>query len=210
MYTFANMSETEPNAWQRVAAATHDIVTPANAIDVAAFGLAIHAAPRLDTGSGVVKGAIAFMADFVDGKVARATGTASELGAKIDPVGDKIKLGYSMYHIWQKRLASRGLIAAVALQNAGNTAITLCDQAVNDEPQVAVTSDGKKAMFTQAWGIGLQVIGTRVERSHEKSGRAIKVAGAVLGWGGLAVFGIKSTVDYYNTARGGNRKQPRL
>lgn len=196
------MAETEPNVWQKVANATNDVVTPANAIDVVAMGMAFHGAPRLNTWGGIVESGAAYMADVVDGRVARATGTTSDLGAKIDPIGDKIKIAYGLWHIWRGNLASRGLMTAVAAQNAANTAITVYDQVKNDEPQLKVSDDGKKAMFTQAWGIGLQVIGNKVGETHKPAGKALKAAGAIIGWAGFAYFGIPSTVQYLRKATG--------
>lgn len=195
------MSELETSVWQKVADATNDVVTPANAIDVAAMGMAIHAAPRLNTWGGIIEGAAAYMADVVDGRVARATGTTSDLGAKIDPIGDKIKVAYGVWHIWRSNLASRSLLAVVAAQNVANAAITVYDQTKNAD-HLKVSDDGKKAMFTQAWGIGLQVIGNKVREVHEPTGKALKAAGAIIGWSGFAFYGVPSTMQYFRKATG--------
>lgn len=84
----------ELNPWQKVAAHTHGIVTPANAItllgNVLTFGGLVAISkerPRLGL-SAIVLGRLA---DVVDGKVAHATGTKSPLGEALDAGFDKVQ-----------------------------------------------------------------------------------------------------------------------
>lgn len=192
---------------QGIAEATGNIVTPANAVDAVAFGMALHAAPRLDTWSGIAEAAIAYGADFVDGKIARATGTASEVGSKVDAVGDKIKLGWGILHIARNNQADRDLLAAVAVQNVANAAITAYDRKRNEEPAITEARPlGKRAMFGQAMSIGVQVIGTKVSETHPRAGRTIRQLGRWTGLTTVATLGIASTIDYAKLARSGTKK----
>ncbi len=193
--------------FQRVAQATNGIVTPANAVDAAAFGIAMHAAPHLDEWGGIGEAFVAYGADFVDGKIARATGTSSEVGAGVDAVGDKIKLGWAMVHIARNNQADRDLLLGIAAQNVANAMVTAYDRRRNTEPTItAAQSLGKRAMFGQAASIGIQVIGTKVAQSHPALGNRIRRAGRYTGFATLATFGVASTIDYVRTARTGQPK----
>lgn len=191
----------EHNNFQQIAEATGGVVTPANAIDAGAFALAAKFVPKLDSWRGIAAVAVSYASDVVDGKVARATGTSNELGAAVDAVGDKIKTTYAAYHIAKMNLASKPLLAAVALQNVANAGATVYDSLVNDKSKVDVSKAGKYSTFSNSLGIGLQVIGTELEKNDPQRARNARVAGAVVGWGGLAVFGVRATRDYWRQAR---------
>lgn len=190
----------EPNTWQAIANATNDWVTPANVIDVAAFGLAMKAGGNLTETSGIAHAAAAFGADIIDGKVARTTGTASSKGEAIDAAGDKIKLGYYLLKIWQEGLAPKPLLAAVALQNTANVAITAYDRKTNPMPLVHPSIDGKRGIFMQQAGIGLHVIGSRVAKSKPETGWLIKTTGTAVTALGI-LRGLKATREYWHIAR---------
>ena len=101
------------NIWQEIAEQTRDIVTPANLLDVAALGAEIYVNQELILGGhetmkntqdegefkngayqkmiGLILDQPLLITDFLDGHIARATGTNSRLGEKMDFVGDFIK-----------------------------------------------------------------------------------------------------------------------
>lgn len=191
----------EQNVFQRVAEATNGIVTPANAIDVAAFALAMESASKLDSWRGIASMAVAYTADLADGAVARATGTVSELGAGVDAVGDKVKTAYVGYHIARQGLANYDLLTAVAAYNMATAGATIYDRLAHDKPEVETTIPGKRAVFAGSLGLGLQIIGNKVAETDERKGRALKLAGAGIGYGGLAYYGAKAIRDYWRTAR---------
>lgn len=196
------MAETQNN-WQRVAEATGGVLTPANAIDALAFVAAIKQAPRLDTKEGVVALAVSYTADLVDGAVARATGTSSEVGAAVDAAGDKLKTAFTAFHIGRLGVASRPLLTAVAVHNAANAGATIYDRVKNDESKLELSKAGKYSAFSNSLGIGLQVIGSSLARGgHEKSARFVRRAGAATVLSGLAVYGVPATIQYWREARG--------
>lgn len=194
-----NSSSHELNTWQKIAAATDDWLTPANFIDGVAFAMAMRAGSRLEETSGIAEAAIAFGADFIDGKVARATGTASPKGEAVDAAGDKIKLGYYLVKIWQDSLAPKPLMAAVGIQNATNVAITAYDRKKNPIPQVHPNTDGKHGIFMQQIGLGMHVIGNKVAKTRPETGWAIKTAGTALTVLGIA-RGLRATKSYWQAA----------
>jgi phosphatidylglycerophosphate synthase len=195
----------EQNFLQRTAEATHGIVTPANALDVVAFGLAVKYAPELDTKKGIAIVGAAFLADLADGLTARATGTVSEVGANLDPFGDKVKLGVAGYHIYKKKLASNTLLALVGTQSAANVGAAVYDHVnhriiQHEKPRVKPDTKGKRSVFSNAFGLGLQVIGTEVAKTNLQRGRRFRSAGAAIGYAGLALYGVRATRDYWRTA----------
>ena len=91
--------EVEQNVWQQLQHATNDVITPANVLDAAAFGLSLYGIKNLDSWKGIGASALSFSADLFDGKLARATGTSSALGEAVDAGGDKVKLALALYQI---------------------------------------------------------------------------------------------------------------
>ena len=196
----------ELNRWQVLASRTHDIVTPSNALDAVSIPLAAYAAPRFDTWGGIGLGLAAYSVDFIDGWLARRLGVASELGSKVDTVGDKIRVGIAVYNIWKNDQAPKSLLGAVAVQNLANAAMTVADRALNDQPEITVTDEARRAMFMQVGGIGLNVIGTKVAENNPLTGRALKISGTAIGFSGLLKYGLPTTRTYFNNFLRGIKK----
>jgi phosphatidylglycerophosphate synthase len=190
----------EEAALQRVARATHGLLTPANLLDALAFVGAKWSGPRLDTWPGLMAGMASYVTDMADGKIARATRTSSHVGELVDHVGDKPKIGYALYWIWKKELADSRLIAAVATYNAVTASITIYDRLSRGTSQVVVGRSGKRAMFATATGIGLQTIATKVSQQHAGPGRVLRRGGAALAWSGLVVYGLPTIRGYWRMA----------
>jgi phosphatidylglycerophosphate synthase len=189
------------NMFQRTAEATGGMATPANLIDAAAFAVGIRYASRMDTAAGVGAVMGSYVSDLIDGPIARATGTSSELGASVDAAGDKLKTAYVIYNIAKGGLASRSLLTTVAAHNIINAAATVYDRTRHETPRVEVTREGKYGMFADNFGLGLQVIATEVSKTNERHGRQLRTAGAAITYTGLALFGVRASVDYWRTAR---------
>lgn len=172
---------------QKVAEATNGIVTPGNATSATGFGLSMHGISNLDGYGGLIETGAGFGLDVVDGKVSRATGTASPLGEVVDATLDKIKTGYFAAKLLLERRAPKGLVAAVIGQNALNAGITLYDKRVNDPPRVHPTKAGKYGMFAQNSGLFLHAIGTKIREKRPVAGKTIKLAGSVIGYTGVGI-----------------------
>lgn len=197
------MTETPGSALQRLAAATGGVATPANLLDVVAFVGAWWAGPRLGSWKGYAVGAPSYFADLADGIIARRTGTVTRVGEIMDHVGDKPKIFWGAWHIWRKHLADRPLIATVAVYNVANAIVTGYDLLCNAEPQVFPGRRAKWAMLTTATGMGVQVAATNTERKNPQLARALRACGAISTYGGVAFFGIPTTVGYWRAARNG-------
>lgn len=195
------------NTWQQIAGATNDIVTPANAVDAVAFAGSIYGISHIDEWKGIGVAAASYGADIVDGKIARATGTESDLGEFIDAGGDKIKLALASLKAWQNNLAPKPLLAAIAIQNATNVLITGVDRNENDQPVIHPSKLGKRAMFFQQSGIGIHIIGARLERDGSSLARPTKLAGNILGAAGV-VLGVVASAGYARTLAQSRHRQP--
>jgi len=195
------MAETPASPLQRLAAATGGVVTLANLLDVAAFVGAWWAGPRLGSWKGYTVGAPSYFADLADGIIARRTGTVTRVGEILDHVGDKPKIFWAAWHVWRLRLADRPLIATVAVYNVANAAVTAYDLVRNAERAVFPDRRAKWAMMTTATGMGVQVAATNAKRTHPRLARALHACGATSSYGGVALFGIPTTVGYWKAAR---------
>lgn len=81
------------NSFQRVAAATRGVISPANIISIIGFGMVIYGLveiTREQYWTGLVLLAVGRLLDIVDGVVAEATKTKSPLGEFVDATLDKI------------------------------------------------------------------------------------------------------------------------
>src|SRR6185295_7735986 len=73
---------------QSIARRTHNVITPANVLDVGLNAVAQHGISRLPKFSGLLEVLGARIGDLFDGWLAGWTGTPSELGEAIDAGGD--------------------------------------------------------------------------------------------------------------------------
>jgi phosphatidylglycerophosphate synthase len=139
-----------------------------------------------------------FMIDVTDGWAARKSKTANDIGAAYDASLDKVKLAYALSKMYQDDLVPKPLLAAVALQNGFNAALTVADRAINKPPVLEVDRLGKRAMFFTQWGLGIHVIGTSLERNGKPAGRYVKMGGTALAGAGLAL-GVAASNKYHRT-----------
>ncbi len=172
---------------QAIAEATHDIATPSNGLSLAGFGFVMHGASRLNTWSGLIETGAGFVADIYDGKLARATGTNSDLGEKVDASLDKIKTGYFATRLLVENKAPRHLIYSIIGQNVINAGITLYDQKKNPIQNVHPIKAGKYGMFAQNAGLGLHAVGSKLAETHPKYGRATKILGTTVAYSGVTL-----------------------
>lgn len=200
-YVFSHVMDLDkdPNNLQIVANATHGVATISNAIDAVAMWQAIDGINNLDTWRGIRKSAASFLADLIDGPIARVTGTSSIVGEAADAVGDKIKLIYALHKIEEMELAPKLLLDAVKLQNLTNVGITVIDQVSNHgNPQIHASWVGKRAILAQQTGIGLHVIAARLEKDGSSRAEAVRKAGDTIGWTGVGL-GVIATKGYAET-----------
>jgi phosphatidylglycerophosphate synthase len=108
------------NAWQRLAYATHGVVTPANALSVLGLLLVCWGAWRLYSGDRILGLGLVIagrLADVADGYVAEVTGTKSRLGETVDVFCDKLALGVTLVALFAGRLAPWWFLALLTSCN---------------------------------------------------------------------------------------------
>lgn len=108
------------NLWQRIAARTHGIVTPGNVVTVVSLVAGAISNVELAKGNdkrAAIAGGLSMLGDFFDGAVAHATGTKSPLGAKLDPIKDKILLATMLPTLAKREFVSKEYATASLVLN---------------------------------------------------------------------------------------------
>lgn len=190
---------------QVIAEKSNGIVTPSNMLDLAATAVATKNMSKIDTTRGVLMVATTMAVDLVDGSIARATGTESQIGAKIDAGADKLNAGHALYYAWKKNLAPKPLLALVAIQNGVNCAAVIHDSLTHKSTRLQTSKYGKAATFTNGFGVGLNVIGNSIKDSHPEKAERLKSIGTLLGYTGLTTVGVLANLDYWKKTLGRNR-----
>ncbi|HVU59554.1 MAG TPA: CDP-alcohol phosphatidyltransferase family protein [Candidatus Saccharimonadales bacterium] len=113
----------ERNAWQQLAAGTRGIVTPANVISLAGFGLVLWGLLVMvqgQLGYGTLLLAVGRLCDILDGLTADKTGTKSPLGKAVDATLDKISALAVLIIFTAMGILPVWLAVLAGLQNAAN------------------------------------------------------------------------------------------
>jgi phosphatidylglycerophosphate synthase len=170
-----------------------DILSPANAISVAGFGLSVHGASRVNTVCGVLEMGLGSAGDVLDGPVARRTHT-SWFGKFLDASLDKVRIAVMVREAWRKGAAPKPLLGAFVVQNAANAVLTTYAEAHGID--LDANKKGKRSMFLQSLSIGSFALGNATERAIlEKASKTVGIVSAI---GGLAL-GVAATKEYYDT-----------
>jgi phosphatidylglycerophosphate synthase len=170
-----------------------DILSPANAISAAGFGLSVHGASRISSVSGVLEMGLGSAGDMLDGPVARRTHT-SWFGKFLDASLDKIRIAKMIKEAWRQDAAPKLLLGAFAIQNTANATLTLYAEA--HDIDLDVKKKGKRSMFLQSLSVGAFALSNATENAAlEKASKVVAVTSAV---GGL-VLGVAATKEYYDT-----------
>lgn len=169
------------NRWQRLAARTQGLVTPANIITTVGGLLVIYSLVALAHGqywSAIIALILGRLADIADGAVAEATKTKSTLGEAFDAVVDKIALGLAMIVLLSLGFIPLFIGAYMALQGVYNS--FLLSVAKQRNYKIHPSPAGKVGAFLQWISIGLYVTATALNQSSANLVRLL----------GLVVFGV--------------------
>lgn len=111
------------NFWQRIAARTHGVGTPGNALSIVGFCLVIMGLWVVANHSlwqGTVLVSFGRLADILDGIIAHQTGTKSPLGKVVDATLDKIGALSALVVFATHGVLPVWLTGAILLQNIAN------------------------------------------------------------------------------------------
>ncbi len=115
-------------SWQRLAKASHGVLTPANLITVAGFllvALGCYLLIRHKYSYGIAAIVVGRLADIADGIVAERTKTKSSLGEIMDAGLDKVAMLLLLLALIDQHLIPLVLLGIVLLQNAINVVVAL-------------------------------------------------------------------------------------
>ncbi len=196
----------ERKGFQRLAAATHGIATPANALDVIAMGVLENGLHDMREGyhtAGFLKLAGAVAEDAFNGMVADRTGTKSPLGEKIDVITDMHKVARIGTLVRDGFLPAwvAGAVAARKVANIGATAA-----AKHRGVPLHTSKEGKLAEFAQN-AMVFSAIGKELAARHDN--RRLKTAASValgITTTVFAALSTRSTIDYWKTALQNSRQ----
>lgn len=127
MADWDHIAAAKRTGWQRLAAATRGIITPANLLSfggavIVVYGLILIADREILGAFYILIGRIA---DITDGFVARRTGTVSPLGEAMDATIDKILLLLAIIALWSAALVPVWLIILMLFHATINSVISL-------------------------------------------------------------------------------------
>jgi phosphatidylglycerophosphate synthase len=119
-----------PELWtpgQRLAEATHGVMTLANAITIIGGGLVVSGINDLKNGEyvdGIIKIGAGRIADIADGYVSHALGTKSPVGEAADAGVDTLLTFYAAYKLRDLKIIPDEFAYALLAQQSANTALT--------------------------------------------------------------------------------------
>ena len=149
------------NPWQRVAAATHGLITPGNVATIAGFllviiGLCYIAGTHYLLGGSLI--VIGRLMDIVDGWLAELTGTKSPIGEAMDAAADKIITFLAIVFLLVSHLAPLWVLFIVALPHIVISLIVLVARRRNK--RLHPSRNGKTSMVL-AWAglVGIVFLG---------------------------------------------------
>lgn len=142
-----NIQPRKYNYWQRIAARTHSIITPGNAISVVGalisiIGLVLLAADP--SWAALVLVIIGRLADIADGWAAHRTGTKSPLGELLDATIDKIIIFIAFVSLLISDLVPPAVLILLIAQNLTNSALSII--ALKHGKRLHPSKEGKYSM----------------------------------------------------------------
>lgn len=189
------------NVFQKVAAKTNGVVTPANAVSAA--GAVVVGSGLRDISKGKITRGVAKVAagrgfDLGDGLTAEATGTKSPLGEGVDVVVDKGETAAALPILVKADVLPKPAAGVIAAQNAANTAFSMI--ARRRGITVHPSKEGKWTTFGQWATIGLHGLAAVArDQEYEKLGRGLEVAGHITTVA-TAALGAKAIAGYAQEA----------
>lgn len=187
----------EWNIFQRVAAATHGVVTPGNFVTI--MGGACVASGLVDvyngkTKRGTWKIGIGRVADAFDGGAADITGTKSRFGEMLDATVDKLAMLGIVGVFYKKNIISRGTALHIVGQNLVNVATTAV--AKQYDAEIHPSAMGKKTMLLQGMTLGFSGLSeAAVESGNFERAQELQVCADVFQLG-AAVTGAAASIRY--------------
>lgn len=172
-----------------------DLLQLPTAITVGSFALVCDGSRKIDTTAGKLEIAAGRLGDIADGLVARKLDMSSDAGAVADAVCDKLGMAAIGTAMWQREIAPRPLLAAMAARNLVNAGATLYN-GIRDTEKRAIRppKSGKYAMAADNLSLGAFLLADELQQGSTayKCARGLGYAAAAVG----LVCGIDATRRY--------------
>lgn len=197
------------NLWQKIAAATHGIITPGNIVSCSGAILVLIGLFHLThdvTLSGVLLVATGRLADAIDGYIADKTKTKSLIGEAIDSTMDKLVAIATLIIIFAYELLPLVVIFVIALHTITNSLIAIIGRLRKARLHPSLL--GKLATFMM-WLTILGFLTTEFLRAET----SLTFVASLIYWTSWLLFGVfcymagKSTLDYRQQASLKNQKK---
>lgn len=194
----------EHNAWQKLAAATRGVMTPGNALtaagtiaDITANAIILRNSQDRELSAKTLIAATALYAtegifDALDGTVAKATGTRSPLGRRLDAGSDAGRIPLTIYAMTRSGILPKPATALLAAEKASTVIPSVVAGLRGNEPIVASTgkltagaqrfSSGAFMLSAVFHQLGVEASSTQRRRNHGAAARLCRQ----IGWGSLA------------------------
>ncbi|MDQ2973695.1 MAG: hypothetical protein M3Q79_04430 [bacterium] len=202
---WATVPHEERNIWQKTAAKTHSVVTPANAVSLIGLGIVGSGLKDIadgNTGRGIAKIGGGRLLDVVDGMVAHRTKTKSPTGEAVDVVVDKIEAAAALPILTLKGILPPAVAGSFLAQHLANTLATAAAKRRGNE--IHPSKEGKWNTAGQWGAISLYGL-SAAARNAELNGtaRRLELAGH-LTTVVTTYLGASALVGYIKDAQGLN------
>ena len=142
--------------------------------------------------------------DALDGKLARATGGETKLGKIVDHTGDKIKVFYTIWKMYEADTAPKLVLGGFAASNAINAACSIKTHIDNPDMSQAPEKSGKIAMAMEVTSLILYSAGKFTElHGLRKTSNTARVLGGLAAATAI-IPATLSTASYIRRASGNN------
>lgn len=191
------------NKWQRLAAASKGVLTPANAITVAGALLVLAGLARLSetvTAAAILLIIFGRLADMADGFVADKTGTKSPLGETLDATADKLLALAAVVTLLFTGLLPLLILGIIILQSALNSVISVY---VRIKGSVVHPTRSGKLAAAAAWTV---IVFYLFYHLFEDKNSVLAESSLLFAWlifAGFVYFGGLATFSYYKQVREG-------
>jgi phosphatidylglycerophosphate synthase len=191
------LSLVELNFWQKLAARTYGIVTPANFISIIGAALVIYglyAATHDSLTIGVIAILVGRYADVLDGAIADFTKTKSPIGEALDATIDKVLLGLALIVLLLNHLLPLWVGFTMAFYGLCN--IVLFAVGRLEKVRLHPSLTGKAATALEWSAVGLYLIVLQLEHQHEHAADIARILANII-FGLFIIFAATAAVNYY-------------
>ena len=190
----------QQNRWQRIAAKTHGIVTPGNAVSLTGallVGAGLRDINRGRKTRGTILVGAGRMLDLGDGFTADATGTKSPTGEGVDAVIDKAE-ALGLFVLARKGIVPMDRAIAIGTQNVANIALSVVGKTRGVE--MHPSRGGKDGVMGQWLAIGSHCVEEAARDANAETLATVAGVVADVCYHASSGLGVRATEQYAKDA----------